>query len=680
MSSLWTVRDKQRDAHVVLDPFEYPGQRGRAGTSTPYKMKVASASHADRFNPVRDRLDEGTVIEDWIPRDPTQINMMMRLIYIRDEIAGPTVDLFAELPWSETILSGVDDPKIRQLYEDWIGAMDLMRMMPELTVEYLVIGRAVATLNYNESLGYWDSAIVQDPNYVKIDPIPVHGVDPKLDLKQDQHMMRFIQSTDPRDVAARKRLSPKLIQQLRAGGNIPLDPLNTVFLPRRAGANDHIGTSFFTRLLTWWALQKPLINASAIGARRKAGGTTHVQVGKEGVWEPTPQEMQDIMGMFLQAEEDPVGSIVVTRFGVDAQRLDSNQMIWKLSDDYSFIAEGKMKALGINDAFLSGDANFTTMETALSVLLERIKTLRSYLTYMFLTRKAQVLARVHGFRRKKSVRHAGANTPAVRIAIQETEAMNIPVNELIVPTFEWTKKLQPVADENYLQILDMMEQKGLPITKRMYAAAAGISLKEVLQGLDDDKELSKKFNDHRKAVAPAEEDAMGGMFASVRVANIGSTERLGVWGSSGDLLGLRKRDADDFIRYLGENPKYTSTKASLKKAVRSRFGSDVKKRLAMRYVLTRVGLDDLRNIKPQYARMLVSDIMSNASDHKEAMREVAFVSSMANSKRSKDRHENMRAWEQSVSQSIRARTGEASLSGDNMLSGYIEPEVANRAA
>ena len=66
----------------------------------------------NRFNPAYDRLEEGSVIEDWIPRDLAGINKMLRIIYTRDAICGPAVDIMSNLPWSEFDIQGIEDDSI----------------------------------------------------------------------------------------------------------------------------------------------------------------------------------------------------------------------------------------------------------------------------------------------------------------------------------------------------------------------------------------------------------------------------------------------------------------------------------------------------------------------------------------------------------------------------------------
>lgn len=351
---------------------------------------ASSSSIVDSYNPVRDRLEEGSIVEDWIPRDASGLDEMFKLMYNRDYIAGVVVDLLAEMVWSEYDLVGIEDPTILNIYRDSMEALDIMTIGPEIAKEFMVIGRSISSMIFNKERGVFDDIICHDPSFCQLTPIPIKGFDPKINLVPSPAMRQFIESNDPRDIDARKALPDSYLNAMRAassgGGSarssgfspkqnymgaqntsamgVPLDPINTLFLPRRSFGYDTIGTSLFTRLITFWALEKSLINATMASARRRVRSILHVKTGIDNVWEPSAQEMDNIAGMFIQADEDPVGAVVVTRTGVDTSEIRSGQDFYKWADEWSLLNEGKLRALGANDALLclSGDTLIPTTE------------------------------------------------------------------------------------------------------------------------------------------------------------------------------------------------------------------------------------------------------------------------------------------------------------------------------
>jgi len=367
------------------------GTYGNPGMSGISFEGGGSASTVDTYNPIRDRLEEGSIIEDWIPRDASGIDEMYKLMYNRDYIAGVIVDLLAEMVWSEFDLVGISDPVILNTYRDSMEAIDIVTVGPEIAKEFMVIGRTVSSMIFNKERGVFDDIICHDPSFLRLTPIPIKGFDPKIDLIPSPALRMFVDSLDPRDVDARKVLPQSYVDAVRkasggsnksgyspnqsfigqgsggsmnTSGGIPLDPINTLFLPRRTFGWDHIGTSMFTRLITFWALEKALINATMSSARRRIRSILHVKAGIDNVWEPSSQEMDNIAGMFIQADEDPAGAVVVTRTGVDTNEVRSGTDFYKWADEWQLLNEGKLRALGANDALLclSGDTLIPTAE------------------------------------------------------------------------------------------------------------------------------------------------------------------------------------------------------------------------------------------------------------------------------------------------------------------------------
>ena len=104
-----------------------------------------------------------------------------------------------------------------------------------------------------------------------------------------------------------------------------------------------------------------------------------------------------------------------------------------------------------------------------------------------------------------------------------------------IPTLDWHNKLRPEADEAYLTILAGLSERGIPVPMRVYAAASGHNLDEILGALDQDVEDRKAISEYRdqlKQLQPQggeeEEEGEGGGFAALTgnpVRPIGVTRR-----------------------------------------------------------------------------------------------------------------------------------------------------------
>lgn len=560
-----------------------------------------------RYNPAYDRLEEGSVIEDWIPKDLSGLNKLFRIIYTRDSICGPAVDIMSTLPWSSFDLHGVDDRGIMHFYEDAAQLFgDKAQEMPAITIEYMVLGRFCASMLYDEAKGYWTDFVPHDSDFLTITPIPIRGFDPKLDLRLSPGIRQFVNSTDYRDLMALRKLPGSLIDAMRRGQPIPLDPLNTMYIRRKTSPYDMVGTSLYTRTVPYWAVEKALMNAMVTAARRRAGNILHITAGIDDRWEPSPEEMNDLAGLFIQADEDPVGAVVATRTGVEASEVRSGGDVWKWSDEWQWLSEAKMRGMGISEALLSGDATYANMETARSVFTEQILALRQYLTNQVYYRRFKTLARAHGFRKRKKaeldhrirIKKEGHENESPELRsndlslenLTQEEALDIPEEDLIVPTIQWHKSLLPEGDRDYLDILTMLKEEGVPIPLKVWAARGGYDLTEALDMLDEDVKIREKIKTWQKksgAGGEQEEGAFG---------EAGTGDSSPLWDPADRFLKLRKSEAKQCLQKLvdtvyqpGKHHVLADTKHVMRQCSELLRGDEQKTEL-MAYVLMRLGV------------------------------------------------------------------------------------------
>lgn len=620
------------------------GDPGLSATSFGGGMSGATV---DRYNPIRDRLDEGSIVEDWIPRDASGLDEMFKLMYNRDHIAGVVVDLIAELLWSEFDLLGIQDPVILNIYRDSMEAIDPLTTGPETTREYLTIGRNMSSLIFNKERGIFTDIISHDPSFVRLTPIPIKGFDPKIDLIPSPAMRAFVESVDPRDLDARKALPAAYIEAIRAAGSgsagtssykptqqymgssnrndtfgIPLDPINTLFLSRRTFGYDNLGTSLYTRLITFWALEKALINATMASARRRSRSILHVKAGIDNIWEPTAQEMDNLAGMYIQADEDPVGAVVCTRTGVDTNEIRSGNDFYKWSDEWALLNEGKLRALGANDALLTGDATYNNQESARMFFMEKVLKLRETLTKrIYYNKLFPLIARIHGFRKRTTAElsHRIRLTGDTKTAVQLTQrqALEIPPSELIIPTISWRKELVSNINEGKLDIYEKLEEKGVPIHLRDWAAAGNVDLDYQMSALEDDADLRKLVNKWKKTYEVPEEESAAEearleFINSLRnlahsnlkrvlgskIQELGPLSSFIFWGSNGTLGPLQAVDLVSFLEKI--NPDNNSYKVladtfSLKNKLLQHFENPIKADIAY-YLIFRSGLTPTKPI------------------------------------------------------------------------------------
>lgn len=472
-----------------------------------------------RFNSQRDRLEEGSIVEDWIPRQPTLLHLLLRRIYLRDVVAGTVADIYSTLPWGKVYeLIGIDDPKVLQMYHDMIENLGIWGDMPLLSREILVIGRAICSLPFNESTGLWDSFVPIDPDQARITPMPLSGVKPLIDVLSSPAWRSFANSVDPRVVELKEKMNKDLVAMLQnTTGYLPLDPLNTLFLARRVNQYDHIGTSIFSRILPAWAYEMALWNASLTGVRRRNRSILLITAGEDDVWEPNENELSSLTSLFMQADEDPTGSVISVRNGVEVSEVRDPTAIWGISQEFEFLSTLKMRALGVSEAYLQGDANVSNMETARTSLGKAVASFRDNTIHEIYTKQLfPTFARLHNFQKRTQaeishkIRYAPSNLQMVREydrrmrendrldrwgypVVTAKQAMEIPLETLLLPRLITEDTLRPEQDAAYLDMLSKLKEEGVPIPVRVWASAAGFDLDKAMAMLPEDAIIRKRL-------------------------------------------------------------------------------------------------------------------------------------------------------------------------------------------
>jgi hypothetical protein len=510
-----------------MNPLATPGYNnlivGNVGNSStrsvyrgsePLTRVKAAGAQTDRYNPSNEGLDRDWLLDDVIPKADAQLMSLFERIYQTDAVAGTAVDMLRTFAWSDYTLSGIKDPAKMKLFADALDMFNPIVTMPEIHGEFLKYGRSISTLVFSQELGTWTDIIPHNPAHCILEGIPIRGFDPRIDVTASTEMQRLLSSTDPRDKIARERIPKRLIDALKKG-RAELDPLTTLFVPRRVSMTDWKGTSLFWRILPYYAIERALLSSTISNARRRTRSILHVQMGIDQVWEPTDAEMADATNLFLQSEEDPAGAVIVTRNGFNVGEVRAGSDHWKISDEQDQLRAAKLNGLGISEAILSGDANFNTMDATLTMFVEGQKVVRSHLTNQVIYRMlfAQI-ARAHGLLKSDrsqadashNVRTGGRRVSAAPLSVDE--ALKIPFKDLEIPMVHWTKNLSPQSDQAYFDILEKAETKGVPIPVSMWASAAGIDLTQLVETLPDDAALRKKLKKYQPK--PAEGGGFGG--------------------------------------------------------------------------------------------------------------------------------------------------------------------------
>lgn len=465
--------------------------------------------------------------------DTVTLDNTYREIYLMDAVSGPVIDMMSMLPWSDYSIVGVTDPKIKALYESSLEELSIQRLMKLFMTSNYVLGRGIGSLVFDKSRGIFTDCILYNASEAEITPIPFIGYDPKINIKLSKEFRKWLSSNDKRDLEAKKELSPEDIALMSSSGYIELEPIKTIYVTRTNLPGSE-GISIFSRVLPIWLLEKCLLRGTILASTRRQKSITHITMGSDEV-DYDEVQFQSVAEMFANADRDPLGAAIVTRPDVSVTEVKSPTDLWSHSSEADGFTQAKLRALGVSDSFLSGDATYNNQENTIGIMLENLRDQRRELTTAVIRDKIFLsLAKYHNFRERTTaemqhnVRYDVKSNKAKRNEFlyqyaQLTGSRNMAeIASYVIPEIKWSKDLKPVGSSSELSLLKELGDAGVPVPAAMLAASAGVDLDTLISAYDRDVEVRKTIAAYSKKVAalapkPEGEDGRFGMESSDRI-------------------------------------------------------------------------------------------------------------------------------------------------------------------
>lgn len=433
----------------------------------------------------------------YFPRNRVVANAIWREIYKRDAVVAIATDMYADLPWSDFDLVGIDDNSVKKVYEDMFSAVNLVPMFEGLTRNYLVLGELVLHVLYNSTKGIWERVISHNPDYIRAEGIGLVMEQPLLWLMPTPEIKRLLSSNDPRIRKLQKLLPKEMINAFRQNRDVPLDSLNTTFLSRKNDLADIRGTSIYTRLYRTVMYEDFVVNASLAVSQRMAAPLRIFKLGDPATgWLPTEDDEAAFAEMLSMAESDPLAAIIM-HHNVSCELVGVADRALLISREWDFIERAKLLGMGVAKSFLVGETSFASATAGLQTLLTRLAAMRMKFEKEWIIKKlCKPMAEMHDFYKRSEAELSH------RIRIQRNDEQ-----ELIVPTLKWRKSLESTEDTALLGIWRDLKDRGM-LSDRTYGAGAGIDLDVERNNQEEER---KWVEDHPEYFPSAEEPAkMGG--------------------------------------------------------------------------------------------------------------------------------------------------------------------------
>jgi hypothetical protein len=424
-----------------------------------------------------------TLLNGLVPESEDMLRKYYRDIYYYDAVAGAAVDLFANFPFSDFSLTGVPEDRLEKYHESMLR-LNVRSLMPEIATAYLVDGSFVSSLVFNERDKVFMDLLMYPIDDCKVEALPLYSTDPKIVVRNNERIRRFMQSEERQAKAIRNLLSPQLRQALTSP-SFKLDPLTTLYIARRTLPGTE-PTSWLKRVLPAYLFEKALFRGTLVEVNKRQRSILHIKMGDD-THEFTPEEMAETVNQFQLADLDPLGAVIGTRNNVDSSEVRQGGDFWKWTDNIDTLTPFKLRALGISEAFLSGDAAYSNVETALSVFMENADAFRSFITYEAFTNKIFPIVAVSNdfFKEGKKI----DTTNRTKMTYQ----VNNPF-DLEIPTVRWHKRLEAKSEDNMMDMLQTLTEKtGLPVPIRMWAAGAKVDMESLFHDLEQDNTIRKRI-------------------------------------------------------------------------------------------------------------------------------------------------------------------------------------------
>jgi hypothetical protein len=412
-------------------------------------------------------------------------NRYWRLFFKLDPVIGTGIDMYAEMPWGDSKLSGEGmTGEIRECYETSWEAVQIPQLLAQIVREYLVVGEAIPHLFWSNEESCWTYCAMHNPDSLEVIDSQMIAMNPIVEFVPDDKLRQILVSPDPDLARIREGMPPELLQQLYARQNIRLDTdLNATFIARKLHPYETRGTSILSRMWRVLMYEDAVFSASIATARRHAGPLKIAKLGNAQTnWVPGPEHERRFLELVAQAEMDP-HAWVVYHYGLQLEAFGTTDRVMNIGREWDVIERIKLVALGISKSFLTGELTFASATAGLQVFLRRLLAMRTFFTEVWLKPKFFLpIAMINNFVKPTTaeVNH--------RIKVKRSPTELRERKRYITPTVEWANKLNPQIDKDLIDAYKKLEEMGIRISKTKKAGAANLSYEdETRRGIEEDQ-------------------------------------------------------------------------------------------------------------------------------------------------------------------------------------------------
>ena len=414
--------------------------------------------------------------------DSSTLAYFYRDIYMHDNTAGSCVDIQSIFPFSDWELRGLDEKDL-DVHNTALERLNLRELLPQASISYLTDGFYAGSMIFDARSKNFMDILTHDALTCAVTPSPFNNVDPTIRVSVSGAVGQFLNGSSEYALQYLNTMPKNFVDMLKQG-NFTLDPVTSLFIGRR-GLTDRAYQSYLHRILPMYLIEKTMYRGTLIEANRRQRAMSHISAGDD-IWTPTSEELSMLVQQFQAAEQDPLGGWISTRNGVEISDLRPGGDFWKWTDMTDTMVSYKLRALGISEALLSGDASYASAESAYSTFLESVNAYRTHLTNNIFHRKIFPLISVANGMFKDHAKKQSTDK-VVDFLFNTANRQN-----LKMPVLHWHKDLTTKTEDNMMEMLQTVAEKtGMNIPLKTWLAAAGIDKDSLLRDQREDEELRK---------------------------------------------------------------------------------------------------------------------------------------------------------------------------------------------
>ena len=184
-----------------------------------------------------------------------------------------------------------------------IEDIDLMNVCIQAAQEFWLLGEAFIFAELDQRQGKWSRLMIQNPDYIVVKP-SVQANEPLILLRPDENLRRIVFSNRPADIQQKAQINPTIIEHVKRGENIPLDPMYISHIARKISPYEQRGTGLPVACFRELMLFQLLREAKFVQAQTMINPMTVVKIGNQADFRPSIADLEAYREMFAQAEYD----------------------------------------------------------------------------------------------------------------------------------------------------------------------------------------------------------------------------------------------------------------------------------------------------------------------------------------------------------------------------------------